>query len=63
MDVPLGLTERDEGNARVMKSVVRWPIGVPHAEEGWRDTQMPNQENIIADVSKFLFHNNDLSVK
>ena len=63
MDVPLGLTERDEGNARVMKFVVRWPIGVPHAGEGWRDTQMPNQQNIIVDVSKFLFHNNDLSVK
>ena len=33
MDVPLGVSERDEGNARVMMFVVRWPIGVPSAEE------------------------------
>ena len=55
MDVPLGVSERDEGNARVMMFVVRWPIGVPRVEEDWRDTQMPNQQNIMADVSNFYF--------
>ena len=63
MDVRLGVPERDEGNARVMKFVARWPIGVPHAGEGWRDTQRPNQQNIMTGVRNFFFHNNDLSVK
>ena len=53
MEDPLGLPEGDEGNARVMKFVVRWPIDVLRAEEDWRVKQMPNQQNIIADVIIF----------
>ena len=63
MDVPLGEPEKDEGNARVTKSVVKWPIGASRAEEDWRDIRLLNRQNIIADVSNLLFHNNYLSVK